>query len=84
MLQTVSVTALKMQSYLVTEKNYKRLSSDQKSFEWLVYSLDRAIRDKGRTWTIIEPIEVELTNTAQHSRPKITLNLFYFTLSRSL
>ena len=60
-----------LQSYLVTEKDNKRLNSNKEVFQWLVTVFDHAI--SGKPWhhckfAVIEVIKVRLCFNAFHYR----------------
>ena len=59
--QRISIDALILQSYLVTEDDNKRLNAEQEVFEWLVNVLGKAIvdsRDRSQGFAPIEIIKV--------------------------
>jgi len=58
----ISGIALMTQSYLVTEDDNKKLTSNKEVFEWFVEVLDCAVGGRswrGYTFAVIEVIQVE-------------------------
>lgn len=68
-LKDISVAALMMQSYLVTEDDNKRLNANHEVFEWLVSALDGAIREKcWHGFVVMEVIKVSRNSTSINCR----------------